>query len=33
MYPMRVAAIILSILIVLIFLYWTFDYIRRRMRR
>jgi hypothetical protein len=32
MYMMRTAAIVMSILIALLFLYWTFDYVRRRMR-
>jgi hypothetical protein len=29
---MRVAAVVMSIVIALIFLYWIVDYIRRRMR-
>jgi hypothetical protein len=29
---MRIAAIVLGVAIALLFLYWTFDYIRRQIR-
>jgi hypothetical protein len=32
-YPVRVAGIVLSIFVLAVFLYWTYDYARRRLRR
>jgi uncharacterized membrane-anchored protein len=32
MYTMRIAAVVMSIVIALLFLWWIVDYVRRRMR-